>query len=34
MVQIKAESLVKVYNGRRVVDGVSFNVNQGEVVGL
>jgi lipopolysaccharide export system ATP-binding protein len=33
-VQIKAESLVKVYNGRRVVDGVSFNVNQGEVVGL
>jgi lipopolysaccharide export system ATP-binding protein len=33
-VQIKAESLVKIYNGRRVVDGVSFNVNQGEVVGL
>jgi len=33
-VQIKAEALVKVYNGRRVVDGVSFNVNQGEVVGL
>jgi lipopolysaccharide export system ATP-binding protein len=33
-VQIKAESLVKVYNGRRVVDGVSFHVNQGEVVGL
>jgi lipopolysaccharide export system ATP-binding protein len=33
-VQIKAESLVKVYNGRKVVDGVSFNVNQGEVVGL
>lgn len=32
--QIKAEALVKVYNGRRVVDGVSFNVNQGEVVGL
>ena len=32
--QIKAESLVKVYNGRRVVDGVSFHVNQGEVVGL
>ena len=32
--QIKAESLVKVYNGRKVVDGVSFNVNQGEVVGL
>jgi len=33
-VQIRAESLVKVYNGRRVVDGVSFHVNQGEVVGL
>jgi lipopolysaccharide export system ATP-binding protein len=33
-VQIKAESLVKIYNGRRVVDGVSFHVNQGEVVGL
>ena len=32
--QIKAESLVKIYNGRRVVDGVSFHVNQGEVVGL
>ncbi len=32
--QIIAESLVKIYNGRRVVDGVSFNVNQGEVVGL
>jgi lipopolysaccharide export system ATP-binding protein len=32
--QIKAESLVKVYNGRRVVDGVSFHVNEGEVVGL
>jgi len=34
MMQIMAESLVKVYNGRRVVDGVSFHVNQGEVVGL
>jgi len=33
-VQIKADSLVKVYNGRRVVDGVSFHVDQGEVVGL
>lgn len=32
--QIKAESLVKVYNGRRVVDGVTFHVNEGEVVGL
>ncbi len=34
MMQIMAESLVKVYNGRRVVDGVSFNVKEGEVVGL
>jgi len=33
-VEIKAESLVKDYNGRRVVDGVTFHVNQGEVVGL
>jgi lipopolysaccharide export system ATP-binding protein len=33
-VQIKADTLVKVYNGRKVVDGVSFHVNQGEVVGL
>ena len=32
--QIRAESLVKVYGGRRVVDGVSINVGQGEVVGL
>jgi lipopolysaccharide export system ATP-binding protein len=33
-VEIRAENLVKVYGGRRVVDGVSFNVHQGEVVGL
>ncbi len=32
--RIRAESLVKLYNGRRVVDGVSFHVDQGEVVGL
>lgn len=32
--EIRAENLVKVYNGRRVVDGVSFHVSQGEVVGL
>jgi len=32
--QIRAESLVKTYGGRRVVDGVSIHVNQGEVVGL
>lgn len=34
MKQIRAESLVKTYGGRRVVDGVSIHVNQGEVVGL
>ena len=31
---LKAEGLVKVYGKRRVVDGVSFHVNRGEVVGL
>ena len=34
MKEIRAESLVKTYGGRRVVDGVSINVGQGEVVGL
>ena len=34
MNRIRAEGLVKVYGGRRVVDGVSFHVDQGEVVGL
>ena len=34
MKQIRAEGLVKSYGGRRVVGGVSFHVNQGEVVGL
>ncbi len=32
--QIKVESLVKTYKGRKVVDGVSFDVFTGEVVGL
>ena len=31
---LKAEGLVKIYGKRRVVDGVSFYVNKGEVVGL
>jgi lipopolysaccharide export system ATP-binding protein len=34
MKRISAENLVKTYGGRRVVDGVSVNVGQGEVVGL
>lgn len=31
---LKANSLSKVYKGRRVVDGVSFQLSQGEIVGL
>ncbi len=31
---IEARDLVKVYGGRRVVDGVSVEVRQGEIVGL
>ena len=31
---LRAESLVKTYNKRRVVDGVSFEVEVGEIVGL
>jgi lipopolysaccharide export system ATP-binding protein len=34
MKRISAENLGKTYGGRRVVDGVSVNVGQGEVVGL
>lgn len=32
--KIKAENLIKIYNDRTVVNDVSFEVNQGEVVGL
>lgn len=32
--ELKAENLVKIYGKRTVVKGVSFNVNQGEIVGL
>ncbi|NBS33809.1 MAG: LPS export ABC transporter ATP-binding protein, partial [Planctomycetia bacterium] len=31
---LKAEGLVKIYGRRRVVDGVAFEVQQGEIVGL
>jgi lipopolysaccharide export system ATP-binding protein len=33
-VLLRTEGLVKIYGGRRVVDGVDINVNAGEVVGL
>ncbi|MDI6833090.1 MAG: LPS export ABC transporter ATP-binding protein [Bacteroidales bacterium] len=32
--ELKADNLVKIYGKRTVVKGVSFNVNQGEIVGL
>ena len=31
---LKVEGLIKIYGTRRVVDGVSFHVNKGEIVGL
>ncbi len=31
---IKAENLVKIYKNRKVVNGISINVSQGEIVGL
>lgn len=34
MIRLAADSLVKNYNNRPVVNGVSFEVNTGEVVGL
>jgi lipopolysaccharide export system ATP-binding protein len=32
--ELKAQALVKSYNGHRVVDGVSLHISSGEVVGL
>lgn len=32
--KLRADNLVKKYRGRTVVNGVSFEVNQGEIVGL
>lgn len=34
MLKLRADNLAKVYGRRRVVDGVSIEVNQGEIVGL
>ncbi len=34
LLEITAKNLVKAYRGRRVVDGISLEVRQGEVVGL
>jgi lipopolysaccharide export system ATP-binding protein len=31
---LEVKDLVKIYRQRRVVDGVSFNISQGEIVGL
>src|SRR5438477_10950195 len=32
--EIRTEELVKSYRGRRVVDGISVSVHEGEIVGL
>ena len=32
--EIRTEELVKIYSKRRVVDGASITVHQGEIVGL
>ena len=32
--KLKAENIMKSYRGRKVVKGISLEVNQGEIVGL
>ena len=32
--QLRAEKIMKAYRGRKVVKGISLEVNQGEIVGL
>ena len=32
--QLRADKIVKSYKGRKVVKGISIEVNQGEIVGL
>jgi len=32
--RLRTQNLVKVYRGRRVVDGVSIEMSTGEIVGL
>ena len=32
--KLKAQNIVKKYSGRKVVDGITLELNQGEIVGL
>ena len=34
MKTLRAENIVKIYKGRKVVKGISLEVNQGEIIGL
>ncbi len=34
MIKLRSENLIKIYGSRKVVKGVSIEVNQGEIVGL